>query len=79
MRIQGCFSHWVGMETPTLLLAATSLLAIIVGPRLIQIGRLINRTRKYFEDGHERAAIRERNWYRRVDDKPSAHRSTPRA
>jgi len=64
------------MEPSTLLLVATGIVAFVAaGPRLIQIRNLANIARKQFEDGHERAATRERNWYSPSADKASSNPS----
>ena len=66
------------MEPAALLLGASGLLALITSPRLIEISKLAKRTSKQqCADGRERAAIREQNWYRRVDN-PNLQISTIR-
>jgi hypothetical protein len=49
MRIKACCSYWIGMETPSVLLAATGLLAVSAGSRLIQVRGLAHRIREHIE------------------------------
>jgi NADH:ubiquinone oxidoreductase subunit 3 (subunit A) len=51
------------METPTILiLVAVVLLAIVFFPSIRRADRLRKKTEN-FESGHDRAELREHNWY----------------
>jgi hypothetical protein len=56
------------MEAPTMLYVTSGFVALL-GTRLARLQQMFKRSRVVAPpDGHERAAIRERKWYRKTND-----------
>jgi hypothetical protein len=67
--------YYTRMEPPTLSYVASGFLGMLVG-RIIRLDQIFRRSRSLAQpDGRDRAAIRERHWYRKTNDEKLALRN----
>jgi hypothetical protein len=67
-RIKRELPYYTRMEPPTLSYVASGFLGMLVG-RIIRLDQIFRRSRSLAPpNGHDRAAIRERHWYRKTNE-----------